>query len=646
MSKNNIMRTILLLLAVTLPPNVGFAETGETPPPSEDSELFPSDAHLQIRQALDAHFTADGQTAVYLTDVSGSNQVWKVGMDGNNPVQLTFFDDPVDYLVPSPVDPRLLLFGKAREGNESRQLYLMDSDGKHLECLTTPESAVFDFGVWSRDGKMIAYASNQRDAAFFDVYLMELEGRKTRLVMQGDARLEPVAFSPSGRRLIVSRRESGFDNNLYLLDLKKPEKEPVLLTPHVRWAVYDKVSWPVGPKSAKGFYLVSNVQNQFTKPAWFNIEKRALEYLDQGHWDAEYFHFSRNGLTYAYSLNYQGYSKLALFDVKEEKQWPAIQLPGGVIHDLDLSPKGDRLLLSFSNAVTPGDLYLVEVKTGEVKRLTSFGDTIPNKSFVEPSLINYPTQDRMMIPAFLYLPPTLREGEKAPCLLYLHNGTEKQAKPDFSILFQYFVNRGYAVMAPNVRGSDGYGKTYEYLDDKEKRSNSVRDVADAVQYIRREVPRIDAERIAVFGIADGGFLALAALTENPELFAAGISVAGIADLESFLENTVPWRRKFYEAEYGALETERGLLKSLSPIHRIDRFRAPLLLIHGRSDSRAPVSEAERLAQALRERGQSVELVVYDDEGHWLRKSKNKQDAYRKMADFLDRRLNKQQTEQP
>lgn len=647
MQKNNTIFAIRFVLIISLLLVAGATGAAEPSAPPVAGPPYPIEAYLQIRQATDAHFTADGETAVFLTDISGSKQVWKTALAGGEPVQLTTFDDPVDYVVPSPTDPRLLLFGKARQGDERRQLYLMDIDGTKIERLTEPESAIFDFGAWSRDGKTIAYSSNHRDPAVFDVYLLELADRQSRLVMQGDAYLRPVAFSPSGRRLIVSRREANFDNNLYLLDLKKPKEEPVLLTPHARWAVYDKVSWPVGPKSAKGFYLVSNLQNQFAKPAWFNIQKQQLEYLDQGLWDTEQFHFSRNGLTYAYGINYQGYSKLALFDVKEGKQHPALQLPPGVIQDLELSPKGDRLLLSISNAAAPREIYLADVKTGETRRLTHSGDGgVPAESFVEPELIAYPARDKMMIPALLYLPKTLPEGEKAPCLVYLHGGPEGQSRPDFSPLFQYFLNHGYAVLLPNIRGSNGYGKSFLYSDDKEKRPDSVRDVAAAVEHLRRNVPQIDPERIAVFGISYGGYLVLAALTEFPDLFAAGVCGAGISDFETYLENTGPWRRKIREAEYGSLATDRELLKQLSPIHRLDRLQAPLLVIHGRNDPRVPLSEAEQVARKLQESGRPVTLLVYDDEGHWLRQLKNQMDAYPKIVAFLDMHLKKRQTEQP
>jgi dipeptidyl aminopeptidase/acylaminoacyl peptidase len=194
------------------------------------------------------------------------------------------------------------------------------------------------------------------------------------------------------------------------------------------------------------------------------------------------------------------------------------------------------------------------------------------------------------------------------------------------------------VFAPNVRGSTGYGKTFSHLDDVGKRLDAVRDMAEAVTFLKKNVPQVDPARLALFGGSYGGYMVLAGLTEYPDLFAAGVCVVGIANFETFLEQTAPYRRAQREAEYGSLAHDRELLRRLSPIHRVDRIRAPLMVIHGANDPRVPVTEARQIVDALRARRQPVEFLLYDDEGHGLTKLKNKLDAYPKMAAFLDRYL--------
>ncbi len=629
----------MVLAVLTLVILVAAWATWATEPPVAVGPPYPIEAYLEIRQAFDARWLADGQTIVYRTNVSGTAQVWRVPADGGEARQLTDYPDAVDYAVPSPTDADLVLFSKGEGGNERSQLYFMRADGTGVEKLTGPDTATFAFGAWSRDGKLLAYRANTRNPAAFDVYVLDVATRKPRLAMQKDAFLDPVAFSPGGDYLVVSELESSANNNLYLVDLAATDKPPVLLTPHVGYATYEHVRWPLGPRQNEGFYLVSNLGREFAKLAFFSVTRLKMEYLDDGPWDAEMLTFSLNGVKMAYSLNVNGYSRIALSDEYKKIALPAIQLSEGVIYDAAFSPKGDRLALTVSSATQPADIYVAQTGTGAARRLT-FSSTggVPPASFVKPQAVLYDTSDDGAVPAWLYLPQNLPAETKAPCLMYLHGGPEGQERPDFYPIFQYFLNRGYAVFAPNVRGSTGYGKRYMYMDDVGRRLDSVRDMAEAVTFIKKNVPQIDPARIALFGGSYGGFMVLSGLTEYPNLFAAGVCVVGIANFETFLEQTAPYRRKLREAEYGNLLTDRELLKRISPIHRIDRIRAPLMVIHGANDPRVPVGEARQIVEALQARQQPVEFLLYEDEGHGLTKLKNKLDAYPKMAAFLDRYL--------
>ncbi len=611
--------------------------------PEAASAPDPIESYLKIRQAYGAQFTADGRTVVFRTNISGTSQVWKVAAAGGDPVQLTAFDDAVDYVTPSPTDPRLLLFAKSAGGNERRQLFLMDIDGKNVRRITHNDEAIFNLGAWSRDGKTIAYAANARNAAHFDVYVMDLATGVDKMVCAMEAYVEAVAFSPSGRRLVVSKWESNYNNDLFLVDLEEPG-EPQHLTPHTGWATYEPVRWPLGKDSAKGFYVVSNLAREFAKPAFLDIEKLRMNYVEMGPWNTRHLAFSRNGVVMAHTTNVEGYSRIVITNVMNRKILPPPKLPEGVLRSVALSPYGKKLLLTFTSSDRPADVYIADTATGDVRQLThSSMAGIPANSFVKPKLVVIPTRDKMRIPAFVYLPKNLPAGAKAPCVMYLHGGPEGQERPDFYYIFQYFLSQGFAIVAPNVRGSSGYGKTFGHLDDKAKRMDSVRDMADVVAFLKKDMPQIDADRIALFGGSYGGFMVLAGLTEYPDLFAAGVCVVGIANFETFLEKTGPWRRKIREAEYGSLADDRELLRRISPLHKVDRIKAPLMVIHGKNDPRVPFHEAEQIVSALKERNMPVELLAYGDEGHGLRKLKNKLDAYPKMAAFLKRHLQKEST---
>ncbi len=215
----------------------------------------------------------------------------------------------------------------------------------------------------------------------------------------------------------------------------------------------------------------------------------------------------------------------------------------------------------------------------------------------------------------------------------IHGGPESQYRPSFAPLTQYLVAQGFAVVAPNVRGSTGYGKRYEHLDDVDKRLDSVADLAALHDWIA-STDDLDADRCALYGGSYGGYMVLAGLSMQPDRWAAGVDIVGISSLVTFLENTSPWRRKFREREYGSLEHDRDLLVEASPITHVDRMRAPLFIIHGANDPRVPLGEAEQIHRILTDKGVRCELAVYEDEGHGLAKLANRVDAYPRVARFL------------
>jgi dipeptidyl aminopeptidase/acylaminoacyl peptidase len=221
----------------------------------------------------------------------------------------------------------------------------------------------------------------------------------------------------------------------------------------------------------------------------------------------------------------------------------------------------------------------------------------------------------------------------------IHGGPEAQLRPIFSPLAQYFVTNGYAVAAPNVRGSTGYGKRYEHLDDVRKRLDSVHDLAGLQDWLAG-VEGVDARTAILYGGSYGGYMVLAGLAFQPERWAAGIEVVGISSLVTFLENTAAWRRYFREREYGSLEHDRDFLLEISPLTRVDEIRAPLFIIHGANDPRVPVGEARQIHSSLTGRGIPCELLVYEDEGHGLKRLPNRLEAYPRAVEFLERVLSR------
>jgi dipeptidyl aminopeptidase/acylaminoacyl peptidase len=229
------------------------------------------------------------------------------------------------------------------------------------------------------------------------------------------------------------------------------------------------------------------------------------------------------------------------------------------------------------------------------------------------------------------------DAGRPPVVVMVHGGPEGQAQPIFNSVVQYLVNRGYAVFAPNVRGSTGYGRTYTHLDDVEKRMDSVADLKAAAEWLKAS-GRVDGNRLAIMGGSYGGFMVLAALTTYPDSWAAGVDIVGIANFETFLRNTGAYRRHWRIPEYGDPDIHADLFRRISPLHYVDRIEAPLMVIHGDNDPRVPLSEAEQIVEAVKRRGLPVEFLRFSDEGHGIVKLQNKLIAYPAVGEFLDRNL--------
>jgi dipeptidyl aminopeptidase/acylaminoacyl peptidase len=256
---------------------------------------------------------------------------------------------------------------------------------------------------------------------------------------------------------------------------------------------------------------------------------------------------------------------------------------------------------------------------------------VDESGLVEPRVERYESFDGESIPVFLFEP---RGVERPPVVIEIHGGPEAQRRLMWIPLVQYLVASGFAVAQPNVRGSTGYGKRFEHLDDVRLRLDSVRDLAALHDRLAAD-GRYDTARTVLYGGSYGGYMTLAGLAFHPERWAAGIAVVPVSNFVTFLENTSEWRRAFREREYGSLENDRDFLREASPTTHVDRMRAPLFLIHGANDPRVPLGEAEQIHRALSERGIRTELLVYEDEGHGLNKLRNRLDAYPRAVAFLE-----------
>jgi dipeptidyl aminopeptidase/acylaminoacyl peptidase len=584
-----------------------------------------------MRIAGPADFSDDAGRVLVRSNLTGTMQLYRAPRGGGPLEPLTDVADPVDgFYVPG---QEQILVQMDTGGNERHQLYLLrDEPGAALQPLVVEPDVLHRTPQCTRDGRLLAYATTRRNGVDFDVVVRELASGEERVVFDVGGWCDVAGFSPDASVLAIARAtDRSGDNDLYLVDLDA--RETFVAVPHEDQAYVGPPAWL---RDGSAFYFATSVGRDFAGVARYDLTSRSWSYVVEDDWDLECY-IDEAGRQLLVEANVDGYSRLQLHDPLTLESRGEVPLPGrGVVSEPyfahpDFSRDGRFLAYHFTSPRIAGDTWLYDTHSGTSARLTTSPTAVGEDELVEPELHRFASFDGESVPVFLYLP---RGAGPFPVVIMIHGGPEGQLRPVFNPLAQYFVAAGYSVAAPNVRGSIGYGKRYEHLDDVERRLDSVRDLVALHDWLTQH-PRVDANRAVLYGGSYGGYMVLAGLAFHPERWAAGIDIVGISSLVTFLENTSEWRRAFREREYGSLDRDREFLERVSPLTRVEQIRAPLFVIHGANDPRVPLSEAEQIHRSLTERGIRCELLVYPDEGHGLAKLHNRLDAFPKAVAFLE-----------
>jgi dipeptidyl aminopeptidase/acylaminoacyl peptidase len=598
-----------------------------TPTPAS----LPFSAFLQVHSATGGCFSPDGRALAFLSNETGTAQAYRLDAPGAAAHPLTHFAETGRSVHWSP-DGRHLLFCMDHGGSEREQLYLLAPDGSDCRPLTNAPEAVHTFGGWAPDSRRIAFAANRRHPAFFDLYTLDVLAGEERLVLKGDAYLNALDWSADGRRLLIRQHHAAYNQDLFLFDLESGSLHPI--TPHAGNARY--LSAHLLPDDS--VLLCTDQDRDFLALALLDPATGELLPLLEEPADIESCDVSRDGRRVAALRNQRGWSDLVLGRLGESGLTELVEVPlAGVASACRMAADGSRVAVTMAGAARNANVWAADPDTGSLAQWTSAATGGLDPSLlVEPEEVRYVSHDGLEIPAWLYR-PTGSEGRPLTTVVHVHGGPESQDRPGYSAVYQYLVHRGYAVLAPNVRGSSGYGNVYCHLDDREKRYDALRDVEHAHRWLVDSGTSARG-RIGIMGASYGGFTVLACLTRQPELWAAGVDIVGIANFETFFKHTGPYRRHLRASEYGDPERDAELLRDLSPIHQIDRIRAPLMVIQGANDPRVPQEESDQMVGKLRARGHPVEYLLFPDEGHGIVKLPNRVKAYTAVGEFLGRHL--------
>ena len=609
-------------------------------PPVPQSVVADLNRYQNVRSAGFQAWTNDGAGIFVTTRFGDVSQIHHIGHAGGARTQITFFEEPTGGVSRQPQGSKMI-FTMDAGGSEFSQIFLLDPSSSDDALMLTDGESRNGAVVWDRRGEWIAYQSTRRNGASNDVWMMNINNPETAGTVYESPDgtwWGPSDFSPDNQKLLILNYVGNADSRIHLLDLESGKMRMVAGDPENPGA-----NFPIAfDREGKGFYYITDINGEFQQLAWKSFEEGAAPIFVTADipWHIEGATVTEDRTRAAFTVNQSGFSKLYLLDLTSREYKPVDSIPTGLVGGMEFSPDGTKLGMTLNTSQTPSDSFVLNLgdgalEYGELTRWTySEVGGLDTGTFVQPELVAYPTFDSDTggpgsIPAWVYKP----EGEGPyPVIIAIHGGPESQARPSFSSTYQIWLQKlGAAVIRPNVRGSDGYGKHYMSLDNGFKREDSVKDIGALLDWIKTQ-PDLDESRVAVFGGSYGGYMVLASAVHYSDRLKAAVDIVGISNFVTFLENTQDYRRDLRRAEYGDERDPdmRAHLEAISPLNHVDRIRIPMFVVQGQNDPRVPVTEAEQVVAALREQGLPVWYMNALNEGHGYRKKENR-DVYQQAT---------------
>lgn len=587
-----------------------------------------------VRYGRFLDWTGDGESIYIRTRFSDTPQIHKVESPNGARKQMTFFREPIGSAYRQPTGDKLIYTMDAG-GSEYAQIFLLDPKTADSTMLSDGESLNSSV-VWDTTGQHIAFRSTRRNGKSNDLWMMNIDSPgQARMIFESPdgTAWSPIRFDAKGKYLLVRNYVSVVDSRLHLLDLSSGK-----LTLLAGGENNKSINYGVGfDQQEEAFYFLTDQQSEFIQLAKAPLDDPTNITIISADipWNVTRLVMSDDRRRGAFVVNNNGIDELFLLDTNSQKYTAVTNLPIGLIGKASFSPDGRRLAMTLNTPKTPSDTYVLSLgkratDAGKLSQWTSSEvGGLNTDDFIKPELIAYPSFDGRQIPAFVYTPKT--EGPH-PIIISIHGGPEGQARPSFSSTYQLWMKKlNAAVIVPNVRGSNGYGKSYLQLENGFKREDSVKDIGALLDWIDAQ-PNLDSERVIVYGGSYGGYMVLASAVHYSDRLKAAVDVVGISNFVTFLKNTKDYRRDLRRVEYGDERNPAmyAHLQTISPLNNIEKITIPLLVVQGENDPRVPVTESKQLVQALREKEQTVWYLNALNEGHGFRKKENR-DVYQQVT---------------
>jgi dipeptidyl aminopeptidase/acylaminoacyl peptidase len=587
------------------------------------------------RNIGDADWSPDGKQIAFISNISGRNNLWLMASDGGWPSQLTVSDQRQVSPAWSP-DGKWIAFNSDHDGDEQWDLLLVSPQTGEIVNLTNTPDIAEEGQAWSSNSRYIAFMSKPRTSPTYEIDIMDVLTRRYRALTKDTPKTmgnyNPI-WSHDGKWIAYTQEDAaGKDSNIFIADAISGKA--TLLTPHTGEHTYGATAFSPDGK----YLLITSNANGYDNAGLLEISTRNIQWLTDEKWRVVSGAFSPDGKRLGWLTNIDGNDRIAVYDI-DSKRTTTLPLAEG-LNTLagsvtSFSPDGQRLLYYHNGPTSPNDLWTYDFSTQQSKQLThSLLAGISADDMVEPFLVHYPSRDgKWQISAFVYVPHNAPRDHTHPAIVYVHGGPQSQTVNSFNRAIQYLANQGYLVIAPNYRGSTGYGKEFVDANRFDMGGGDLQDVLAAADWIQK-TGYVDPKKLVVMGGSYGGYMTMMALTKAPEVWSAGVSIVPFVNWSTEVQNEDPELREYDLATMGDPTKNKDLWQDRSPINFVDRIKAPVMLLAGGNDPRCPNSEARQVADAIKKRGGMVELKIYENEGHGFAKVENQIDSYTRVAEFL------------
>jgi dipeptidyl aminopeptidase/acylaminoacyl peptidase len=599
----------------------------------------PVDDLYYTRSVSGAAWSPDGQQIVFTTDITGRSNLWKVRASGGWPIQLTQSDDRQYSAVWSP-DGKWIVYQQDRGGNELWDLYAVPSDGGEPINLTNTPDIREESPSWSHDGRTIALTYKPKAATKYDIALLDWSTRKVRKLtneQQPGYSWNVVAWSKDDKTIYAGRVNPPFtDADIYRIDVATGKLEN--LTPHQGTIRY--LGSSLSPDGGT-ILLSSDAKGGFMNVALLDLATMKITWVTDLQWEASAGTFSPDGKSYTYTVNADGLIDAYLAD-RSTNRAEKIDLPHGLNtfsgDPTEFAPQSDRVIVSHEASIQPGDLWVYNVASRHADQLTFSAIASLRATPLPPSqIVHYKSFDGKIISALLWMPFNLKRDGSNPALVLPHGGPTGQMVDFWAPSVAALVSRGYICIAPNPRGSTGYGLDFQKANFQDLGGGDLKDEIAGVEFLK-DTGYVDAKKIGITGGSYGGFMTLMAVGKRPDIWAAAVELFGIINWSSMLKSSDPSLNEYLKGLLGDPATNRKIYDEDSPITYIRNEKAPLLVLQGDNDPRVPKEEAQQVIDILKKEGRTVDVHYYPNEGHGFAKRENQIDSIRRRIAWFDQYL--------